>query len=194
MLAVVCSVLLRPASCQVVEDVLHNHGAATMSAATFLAGITLGQIVQVAVALLVAQVVFWLFRQRAYRHRLSRSGVTVIPFGLLGPIPSLRRNMHRLYDWQSDFLRQDRTVAMMMPFWAGNALIVTTDPRNIEHFLKTNWRNYNKPAIVRRRILELLGDGIFRLNHGACIRASPSVLGGWLARAALAARGYPCTR
>ncbi len=141
----------------------------------FVANITLWQIIQVAVTLLVAQTTLLLIRWRLIIRRLSQSPVPMIRFGPMGPIPSIWRNMHRLYDWQSDLLREHPTVAITQPFWAGYGLIFSTDPRCIEHFLKTNWRNYNKPTSVRQRTLELLGDGIFRLNHGAsCSPALPA--------------------
>lgn len=44
--------------------------------------------------------------------------------------------------------------------------IWTKDSRNIEHVLKTNFRNYVKPEKLRTHLKCLVGDGIFRLNHG----------------------------
>ena len=44
--------------------------------------------------------------------------------------------------------------------------IRTIDPVNVEHILKTNFRNYVKPHKLRRAMLEMVGDGIFRINHG----------------------------
>jgi hypothetical protein len=53
------------------------------------------------------------------------------------------------------------------PFWRDTGTVRTTDPRNVEHILKTNFRNYVKSDRLRRAMLELIGDGIFRINHGA---------------------------
>ncbi len=50
--------------------------------------------------------------------------------------------------------------------WNTTLLVRTIDPRNVEHILKTNFQNYLKPENLRISGLQLLGEGIFRINHG----------------------------
>lgn len=40
-------------------------------------------------------------------------------------------------------------------------IVLTADPKNVEHFLKTNFENYVKGELVHERLEELLGNGIF---------------------------------
>lgn len=122
-------------------------------------------LVKVAGGLLVAQVVFWLFRWRAINSRLAQ--VPGETFGLLGQIPQMSKNLHRLFDWHVEL--QDKhgpTYKLTEAFWKDYAMVWTKDPRNIEHFLKTNFRNYVKPENLRGRLIEFIGEGIFRINHG----------------------------
>ena len=57
-----------------------------------------------------------------------------------------------------------------LPFWRSHGVILTIDEKNIEYVLKTNYRNYLKPAHLRESVQEFIGDGIFRINHGTCVR------------------------
>ena len=120
---------------------------------------------KVAVGLFVAQVVFWFFRWRAIKGRLAQ--LPGESFGLLGPIPQMSKNLHRLFDWQVELQKKHgATYKATEAFWKDYAMVWTVDPRNIEHFLKTNFRNYVKPNSLRARLLEFIGQGIFRINHG----------------------------
>merc|ERR1712232_509937 len=46
----------------------------------------------------------------------------------------------------------------------GQAFVATTDPKVIEHFLKTNFDNYVKGDAFRKPFTDLLGDGIFNVD------------------------------
>lgn len=43
-------------------------------------------------------------------------------------------------------------------------IVMTADPKNVEHFLKTNFENYVKGHMVHERLEELLGNGIFNTD------------------------------
>jgi len=47
---------------------------------------------------------------------------------------------------------------------AGEGFVHTTDPRNIEHILKTNFSNYPKGSIFQTIMTDLLGKGIFAVD------------------------------
>ena len=130
-----------------------------------LASVTLGHVAFAAASIVVAQVVFWLVRWQLVKRRVSQ--IPGLNNGLLGPMPAMMKNMDRLYDWDNDhFEKYGSTFKMTEPFWRTDAGIWTKDPANIEHFLKTNFRNYVKPDMLRLRMRDLIGDGIFRINHG----------------------------
>ncbi len=122
-------------------------------------------VAQVVAAGAVAHLVYLLVRWRLVLRRTA--GIPGPHFGPLGSLPGIARNIHRLYDWNAQFLAEyGDNVRFTLPFWTNQVLVFTKSPKNIEWFLKTNFRNYNKPDDLRLHMLDLLGDGIFRINHG----------------------------
>lgn len=43
----------------------------------------------------------------------------------------------------------------------GNIVLMTIDPKNVEHFMKTNFKNYVKGTLFSTPFADLLGNGIF---------------------------------
>ncbi|KAG0174543.1 hypothetical protein DFQ28_005878 [Apophysomyces sp. BC1034] len=80
---------------------------------------------------------------------------------LIGSLPSILKNRQTLLDWHLEAF--DKTDALTMSV-SGSTIpmsIITIDPRNIEHFLKTNFENYAKGPRFRLATADLLGNGIF---------------------------------
>lgn len=46
----------------------------------------------------------------------------------------------------------------------GSQVVITTDPKNVEHILKVNFDNYPKGQHLSTRLDDLLGDGIFNVD------------------------------
>nr|ATG29978.1 CYP94D79 [Taxus chinensis] len=99
-------------------------------------------------------------------HKKSKSqekhGFTHHP--LLGVLPSLIKNQHRIHDWITDTLltSPSNTSLIRGPF--GIRGYMTANPENVEHLLKTNFENYEKGR--RQKILfhDFLGRGIFNVD------------------------------
>ncbi|KAK1293963.1 Cytochrome P450 94A1 [Acorus calamus] len=71
------------------------------------------------------------------------------------------RHRHRLLDWMTDILSSTptHTVGFIRP---GNIKgILTANPSNVEHVLKTNFDNYPKGPRFASLLRDFLGDGIF---------------------------------
>ncbi|KDP33058.1 hypothetical protein JCGZ_13644 [Jatropha curcas] len=97
------------------------------------------------------------------RHK-KRYGLPVWP--VLGMLPSLvfglRSNM---YEWISDVLcQQNGTFRFRGPWFSSLNCVVTADPRNIEHLLKTRFTYFPKGQYFRDTLRDLLGDGIFNAD------------------------------
>ncbi|CAA7027000.1 unnamed protein product [Microthlaspi erraticum] len=95
----------------------------------------------------------------------KHQGTPIWPF--LGMLPSLvfavRRN---LYEWLSEVLiSQDGTFRLRGPWFSSLNCIVTCDPRNVEHLLKTRFSIYPKGSFFRETVRDLLGDGIFNADQ-----------------------------
>lgn len=93
------------------------------------------------------------------------SGPHVWP--LLGSLPGLIKNRHRMHDWIVENLRSTggtyQTCICAVPFLVNKQALVTVtcDPKNVEHILKTRFENYPKGPNWQAVFHDLLGDGIF---------------------------------
>lgn len=86
---------------------------------------------------------------------------------ILGSLPGLIHNSHRMHDWIADNLRSCggtyQTCIFAIPFLARKQglVTVTCDPRNLEHILKVRFDNYPKGPTWQAVFHDLLGEGIF---------------------------------
>ncbi|MQL78757.1 hypothetical protein Taro_011200 [Colocasia esculenta] len=86
---------------------------------------------------------------------------------LLGSLPGLVQNCHRMHDWIAENLRACggtyQTCICAVPGLARRQglVTVTCDPRNLEHVLKLRFDNYPKGPTWNAVFHDLLGDGIF---------------------------------
>ncbi|KAL6192326.1 hypothetical protein ACLB2K_033417 [Fragaria x ananassa] len=91
-------------------------------------------------------------------------GLPVWP--LLGMLPSMTLvvgfQTNNLYEWLTQVLcRQNGTFTFKGPWLSSLHCIITSDPRNLEHLLKTKFSNFPKGPYFRDTVRDLLGDGIF---------------------------------
>ncbi|GAB4859975.1 hypothetical protein Ancab_011454 [Ancistrocladus abbreviatus] len=102
-----------------------------------------------------------------YRLTCRLSGPRVWP--LVGSLPYLFLNRHRIHDWIADNLRKSggsityQTCTIALPFVAQRQglFTVTCHPKNIEHILRTRFDNYPKGPQWQSAFHDLLGQGIF---------------------------------
>ncbi|CAA7403370.1 unnamed protein product [Spirodela intermedia] len=86
---------------------------------------------------------------------------------ILGSLPGLVQNCHRMHDWIAENLRASggtyQTCIFAVPGLARRQgmVTVTCDPRNVEHVLKLRFENYPKGPTWHAVFHDLLGDGIF---------------------------------
>ncbi|CAA7050729.1 unnamed protein product [Microthlaspi erraticum] len=66
-----------------------------------------------------------------------------------------------LYDYETEIAREKPTFRFLSP---GQSEILTADPRNVEHILKTRFDNYTKGHNSRQNLGDLLGHGIFAVD------------------------------
>ncbi|EEF38624.1 cytochrome P450 86B1 [Ricinus communis] len=94
----------------------------------------------------------------------KRYGLPVWP--VLGMLPSMIFALQsNLYEWISDVLcRQNGTFRFRGPWFSSLNCVVTADPRNLEHLLKSKFSNFPKGQYFRDTVRDLLGDGIFNAD------------------------------
>ncbi|GER35000.1 cytochrome P450 monooxygenase [Striga asiatica] len=78
-----------------------------------------------------------------------------------GTIFHLMLNFNKLYDYLTDLTHKNTTFRIL---YLDNAEIYTSDPANVEYFLKTNFANYGKGSFHHDVLEGLLGDGIFTVD------------------------------
>lgn len=115
------------------------------------------QILEVAVAAFVFVAIHSLRQQK-------HQGLPVWP--VLGMLPSLVVGLQTdMYEWISGVLcRRNGTFVFRGPWFTNLNCVVTSDPRNLEHLLKTKFSNFPKGEYFRDTVRDLLGDGIFNAD------------------------------
>ncbi|KAK4385086.1 cytochrome [Sesamum angolense] len=78
-----------------------------------------------------------------------------------GTIFHLLFNFRQIYDYLTDLTRKNSTFRIL---YLDNVEIYTSDPANVEYFLKTNFANYGKGSFHHDILEGLLGDGIFTVD------------------------------
>ncbi|CAA0809517.1 cytochrome P450- family 704- subfamily A-polypeptide 2 [Striga hermonthica] len=78
-----------------------------------------------------------------------------------GTIFHLMLNFNKLYHYLTDLTHKNTTFRIL---YLDNSEIYTSDPANVEYFLKTNFANYGKGSFHHDVLEGLLGDGIFTVD------------------------------
>uniref|UniRef100_A0A5B7BEP7 Unspecific monooxygenase n=1 Tax=Davidia involucrata TaxID=16924 RepID=A0A5B7BEP7_DAVIN len=110
------------------------------------------------VLLLVLFLCFW------SRNTSKSSTLTIKCWPLVGMLPGLLQNAHRIHEFATEVLEANGCTFIFKGPWFANAdMVVTCDPANIHHILSKNFSNYPKgPEFVK--IFDILGDGIFNAD------------------------------
>ncbi|KAL4638282.1 hypothetical protein ACB092_03G135900 [Castanea dentata] len=106
-------------------------------------------------------IAFFVFIAIHSLRQKKHHGLPIWP--VLGMLPSLVSGLRdNMYDWISDILiNQNGTFMFKGPSFSSLNCVVTSDPRNIEHLLKTKFPNFPKGPFFRDTVRDLLGNGIF---------------------------------
>uniref|UniRef100_A0A0D3HEX6 Cytochrome P450 n=1 Tax=Oryza barthii TaxID=65489 RepID=A0A0D3HEX6_9ORYZ len=82
---------------------------------------------------------------------------------LVGMLPSLLLGLRGdMYEWLTGVLAsRGGTFTFHGPWLTNLHCVVTSDPRNLEHMLKTKFGSFPKGPYFRDTVRDLLGDGIF---------------------------------
>ncbi|KAG7601595.1 putative alkane 1-monooxygenase [Arabidopsis thaliana] len=111
-------------------------------------------------------IAFFVFATIHSLRQKKHQGMPVWP--LVGMLPSLISAVRsNIYEWLSDVLiSQNGTFRFRGPWFSTLNCVVTCDPRNVEHLLKTRFSIYPKGSYFRETMQDLLGDGIFNTDDG----------------------------
>ncbi|VVB17876.1 unnamed protein product [Arabis nemorensis] len=82
-------------------------------------------------------------------------------YPLIGSTLSFNKNRHRLLQWYTDLLRKSPSQTITVDHLLRRRTIITANPENVEHILKTNFYNFPKGKPFTDLLGDLLGGGIF---------------------------------
>ncbi|KAG6691003.1 hypothetical protein I3842_10G042400 [Carya illinoinensis] len=80
---------------------------------------------------------------------------------ILGTLPELLQNRHRFLDWTTKTLDKCPTNTSVFRRPGKIQGVITSNPSNVEHMLKTNFENYPKGDCIITLLGDFLGRGIF---------------------------------
>ncbi|XWS41460.1 hypothetical protein CRYUN_Cryun17cG0083900 [Craigia yunnanensis] len=85
-------------------------------------------------------------------------------FLLVGMMPELLLNFHRIHDWCTEILeRYQCTFLSKGPWFAKMNILVTCDPANIHYIMSSNFNNFPEGSEFNE-IFDIFGDGIFNAD------------------------------
>ncbi|TKY63450.1 monooxygenase protein [Spatholobus suberectus] len=99
-------------------------------------------------------------QQRHHHHHDH----TPLSHPIIGCLVSFYRNRHRLLDWYTEHLAQSPTQTIVVRRLGARRTVVTANPHNVEHILKTNFDNFPKGKPFTEILGDLLGCGIFNVD------------------------------
>lgn len=110
----------------------------------------------------IMMVLSWPVYVNSWKKIIFGRGKNPKAWPIMGSQYEASLNFHRLHDWcHSFFTHQHRTVELK---FFSTRIYLTVDPANVEHILKTNFRNYPKGEKTREKLNDMLGEGIFNAD------------------------------
>ncbi|PON77824.1 Cytochrome P450, E-class, group I [Trema orientale] len=91
--------------------------------------------------------------------RIRKTGFKIYP--LMGILPELVKNRHRFLEWNAEMLSYCPTNTVVHRFYGKAHDVITANPSNVEHMVKTNFDNYPKGERVTSPFVDLFGQGLF---------------------------------
>ncbi|KAJ4767377.1 hypothetical protein LUZ62_077752 [Rhynchospora pubera] len=86
------------------------------------------------------------------------------PYPLVGYLPQYLANRHRTADWFSEMLANAPNNTIVFHRLGGVRKVITANPANVEHILRTHFDNYPKGEMFLTTLHDFLGTGIFNAD------------------------------
>ncbi|CAM0150333.1 unnamed protein product [Urochloa decumbens] len=85
-------------------------------------------------------------------------------YPVIGCLVAFYQNRRRLLDWYTELLAASPTQTIVVDRLGARRTVVTANPANVEHILKSNFGNYPKGKPFTDILGDLLGTGIFNVD------------------------------
>lgn len=108
---------------------------------------------------LVCFYLYFYFNHPSQKKKPISTGFKIYP--ILGTLPEFLKNRYRFLDWSTEILSRCPTNTSVFRRPGKIHGIITANPLNVEHILKTNFENYPKGDRFISLLQDFLGKGIF---------------------------------
>ncbi|TYI62259.1 hypothetical protein E1A91_D10G232300v1 [Gossypium mustelinum] len=112
-------------------------------------------------SLLLLSLIFLYSYYFCLHHKKKGNDQGFKSYPILGALPEFLRNRHRFLDWTTEILIRCPTNTAVFRRPGKIHGIITANPLNVEHVLKTNFENYPKGERFIWLLKDFLGQGIF---------------------------------
>ncbi|KAK9059504.1 hypothetical protein SSX86_020207 [Deinandra increscens subsp. villosa] len=109
--------------------------------------------------IIIIIIIFHLTNSKSKSKSTTQFGFKNYP--ILGTLPEFLLNRHRFLDWTTQILSQCPTNTAVFTRPGNINGVITANPANVEHILKTNFENYPKGTRFISLLQDFLGRGIF---------------------------------
>ncbi|KAK1399136.1 Fatty acid omega-hydroxylase [Heracleum sosnowskyi] len=88
-------------------------------------------------------------------------------FPIVGSYLSLIKNIHHFSDWSAKIVNSQPSSTFILHRALGHRMVITSNPANVQHILKTNFHVYQKGTSITALAHDFLGRGIFNVDGDA---------------------------
>ncbi|KAF9682977.1 hypothetical protein SADUNF_Sadunf05G0164200 [Salix dunnii] len=113
------------------------------------------------VSLLLIPLFFYLAKNSRSKAS-SKSNPTSYP--LIGSSVAIFANRNRGIQWTSDLIQNSPTATVVLRRFLDDRRVLTGNPANVQHILKTKFYDYEKGSKSRQTLFDFLGNGIFNID------------------------------
>ncbi|PIN23931.1 hypothetical protein CDL12_03357 [Handroanthus impetiginosus] len=82
-------------------------------------------------------------------------------YPIFGSFFTILKNEERFVQWTSQIVTSTPNLTFLLHHTFGRKVIITANPANVQHILKSHFHNYDKGDFFKTTLRDFLGDGIF---------------------------------
>ncbi|KAL3592798.1 hypothetical protein D5086_011438 [Populus alba] len=121
-------------------------------------------------ALLLVPLFFYLTKNS--KSNASKSNPNLKSYPLIGSSVAIFANRNRGVQWTSDLIQNSPTATVVLRRFLDDSRVLTGNPANVQHMLKTQFYNYEKGSKARRTLFDFLGNAEFAKTFDEAARIS----------------------
>lgn len=114
--------------------------------------------------LFILPLLFFFFSFIRTKSPSSPSASALKCYPIIGSSLEILANLNRRIQWTSDLIRASPSATVVIHRFLGTRVVLTGNPSNVQHILKTHFHNYHKGQTFAINLSDFLGGGIFNAD------------------------------